>query len=70
MVMHVGNRWRVSRVTRPAGPPARLGNRPTPVNDCPQDDRQLKQLSRLARPVGRLTLAQREAGNLEIGTKI
>jgi putative transposase len=22
-----------------AGPPARLGNRPTPVNECPQDDR-------------------------------
>ena len=29
---------RVSRVAGPAGPPARLGNRPTPVNDCPQDD--------------------------------
>jgi hypothetical protein len=29
--------WRVSRVAGPAGPPARLGNRPTPpVNGCPQ----------------------------------
>jgi len=36
MVMHAGNRSRVSRVTRPAGPPARLGNRPAPVHGCPQ----------------------------------
>jgi len=28
--------WRVSRVAGPAGPPARLGNRLTPVNGCPQ----------------------------------
>jgi hypothetical protein len=28
--------WRVSRVAGPTGPPAGLGNRPTPVNGCPQ----------------------------------
>ena len=27
---------RVARVAGPAGPPARFGNRPTPVNGCPQ----------------------------------
>ena len=35
MVMHVGSGG-LSRVAAPAGPPARLGNRPTPVNGCPQ----------------------------------
>ena len=30
MVMHARIRWRVSRVTRPAGPPGRLGNRAHP----------------------------------------
>src|ERR1035437_1793252 len=36
MVMHAGIRWRVSCVTRPAGPPGRLGIGPTPVHRCPQ----------------------------------
>ena len=35
MVMRVGNSGG-SRVAGPAGPPARLRNRRTPVNGCPQ----------------------------------
>src|SRR5665647_2843137 len=41
--------WRVSRVAGPAGPPARLGNRPTPVNGCPQRIR-LRTLSETFQP--------------------
>ena len=36
MVMHVGSSGGSRASQGPAGPPARLGNRPIPVNGCPQ----------------------------------